>query len=90
MAIGKATGGEAARMAAAGKAAYMAVAGKAAMHGGGWGDDNWEGGEAARMAAAGKAAEERWQLERRLAARRIEWRRLGRRQCMAAAGEMAI
>ncbi len=35
MAIGKAAGGEAARMAAAGKAA---------MHGSSWGDGDWEGG----------------------------------------------
>ncbi len=35
MAIGKAAGSEADKMAAADKAA---------MHGGGWGDDDWEGG----------------------------------------------
>ncbi len=39
MAIGKAAGGEVARMAAAGKVA---------MRGGGWGDGDWEGGYAWR------------------------------------------
>jgi hypothetical protein len=37
------------------------------------------------MAAAGKVA-----IGRRRAARQLKWRRLGRRFCMAAAGEMAI
>jgi hypothetical protein len=62
MALGKAAGNEAARMAAARK---MAI-GKAA------------GGEATRMAAAGKGYTwrrlGRWYLGRRRAARRIEWR----------------
>ncbi len=51
MAIGKAAGGDAARIAAAGKAA---------LHGGGWRDDIMKvaAGEAARIAAAGKAAGE--------------------------------
>ena len=102
MAIGKAAGAE---------ADIIAAAGKTAIHGGSWGDGDWEGGN--KLLFFSKSIFQvtlglntsrvykkycycawrqlgRMRLGRRRAARHLEWRRMGRWLCVAAAGKAVI